>query len=191
MPEFEGTLEEFWEAAKALGTKAILIEAMKMEEADFEREFEHNTDESEVENINLLDLSPELREYATHVGKDCTFILVAKGGVADIEFTLTEPWWDEFQEKAAAAYGAWADGLNEKSEADANAQREADEKALKSLRGLISDSEFCRLRTLRSMLEYATERFPELDGVDEFVIKPELQALKAKIEAKGLNRVRK
>jgi hypothetical protein len=186
LPQFQGTLQQFWDAAKALEAKAVLIESWKMEESDFERE--DDTGESDDDTISLLTLSPSLEKYRSFVGKEYTFLLVTKGGAAEIELTVTESWWDEFQEKADEAYDNWAAGQNDKTEEEEAVQAEANEKALKSLRGLIADSGFCQLRSFRSMLEYAIERIPELDDMDDYVIRPELQTLKAKIEAKGLNK---
>lgn len=192
---FQGTLDEFWVAAKALDAKVVFIEVLKMDESDFERDASeedvprgNGSEDDEEDVIALEKVVPGIAKYRKYIGKDCSFILVTKGGAAEIGMMLTEDWWDEFLEEADKAVAVWAEKQNEKfGEQEAEEEKQQGE-MLRTLRGLISDKEFCRLRTLRAMMEYAIDKHPELAELDEFVYKPELQTLKAKIEAKGLNR---
>jgi len=201
-PRFEGTLDEFWAAAKALGTKAVFLRVMQMDESDFERDVpsddvprgdDDEEDESfdgENYTVDLEKALPSISRFRKHVGKDCAFILIAKGGVAELDFLLTENWWDEFQEEANKAVDLWLTSRNEKyGEAEAENQKKT-EKLLESVRGLISDREFCLLRTHRAKIDYAIEKFPDLANVSEFVLKPEIQRLADRIQSKGLNRKR-
>jgi hypothetical protein len=174
-PRFEGTLDEFWTAAKALGTKVVFLVVMQMDESDFEREVSSNDvpriDEDEEDDsydgenysVDLEKVLPSISTFRKHVGKDCAFRLIAKGGVAEMEFLLTETWWDEFQEEAEKAIELWMDRRNERvEEVEANSEKKTKE-LIVSLKTLISDAEFCSLTTQRAMRAYALEKFPELE----------------------------
>lgn len=77
------------------------------------------------------------------------------------------------------------------SEAKARAdQQSRDRNALDALGGLINDANFARLPTQKAMAAYAFDQFPELQTVDEYALKAEIQNLHAKIKAKGLDRKR-
>ena len=198
IPRFEGTLGEFWGAAKALEAKAVFLLVNQMDESDFERDVstddvpksdeDDETFDGESYAVDLEEVSPPIAKFRKYVGKDCAIVLIAKGGVAELDFLITESWWDEFQEDADKAVESWVENRNEKfGEAEAEKQEKTG-KLLQSLRGLINDREFCLLRTQSAKLAYAIEKWPELEGLSEFVLKPEIQKLQARIEAKGLNR---
>lgn len=193
MPRFEGTLDEFWAAAKALSSKVVFLQVHQMDEDDLKRPVSNEDsyrpgEEDEGDIIDLEEVAPSMSKFRKHLGKDCAFILTAKGGFADIDYLLTEPWWDEFQQEASRAVDTWTERREaEKAEESAENEKKNDE-LLKQLRALIGDKEFCRLRTQRAMLAYALEKLPELEELEEFVLKPEIQTLHARIEARGLNK---
>lgn len=197
---FHGTLNEFWTAAKTLGAKAVFMSVMQMDESDFERnvpsdDVQHIEDDDGDESfdgddywVSLEKHSSAITKFRKHVGKDCAFILVAKGGVAEIDFLLTEPWWDAFQEEAGKAIEKWRDSRSEKSETAKQTSEKKKAELLRTLRGLINDQEFCQLRTHRAKIAYAIEKHPELAELSDFILRPEIQTLSDRIEAKGLNR---
>lgn len=199
-PRFEGTLDEFWVAAKALGAKVVFLLVMQIDDSDFERDVpsddvprvegddEDDSFDGESYWVKLEEISPSISKFRKHIGKDCAFILIAKGGVAEIDFLLTEEWWDEFQEEAGKAIEKWKDGRSEKSEEVEEANERKTAQLLESLKGLINDREFCQLRTHRAKIAYAIEKLPDLAELSEFILKPEIQKLADRIEAKGLNR---
>jgi hypothetical protein len=202
VPRFDGSLDEFWDAAKALGAKTLLLLVMQFDESDFEREVDgsdiprsdadDNDDSFDGEKftVDLEQASPSISKFRKHLGKDCCFVLITKGGFADVDILITEPWWDEFCDEADKAVEKWTADRDEKyGEEEAENQKKT-EKLLEAVRGLISDREFCLLRTHRAKIDYAIEKFPELAKVSEFVLKPEIQRLADRIQAKGLNRKR-
>ncbi|MGH8283621.1 MAG: hypothetical protein ACRESE_07215 [Gammaproteobacteria bacterium] len=65
---------------------------------------------------------------------------------------------------------------------------EQEAKLIKILRNLIGDPEFIRLPTQKAMKAYALEIHPELQDLEESVIRDEIQVLDGKIEAKGLRK---
>ena len=198
-PRFAGTLDEFWAAATTLGAKALFISIGQMDESDFERlmpsddvshiEEDENDGTFDGENytVSLEGIRPSISRFRKHVGKDCAFVLVAKGGVAEIDYLLTETWWDEFQEEADKAVESWLESRNARYEDVEAANQEKTGKLLESLSGLINDRNFCLLRTHRARITYAIDKLPELSELDEFVLKPEIQKLADRIEAKRLN----
>lgn len=194
---FQGTLDEFWVAAKALGAKAVFLEVLRMDESDFERDVsdedvpridEEDDDSGDDGTLDLVKAVPAISRFRKYVGKDCAFILIAKGGVDEIGLMLTEPWWDEFQEEGDKVVAKWAGEQNERYGEQEAEHEKQNEVLLESLRGLISDRAFCTQRTQAAMMAYALEKFPDLEDLGDQVLKPEIQRLRAKIEAKGLNR---
>lgn len=197
IPRFKGTLDEFWTAAKALGSKVVFLMAMQMDEADFQREvpsedvppLPEGDDEFDGEYlVDLLERQPALSKYRKFVDADCAFILQAKGGIADLEFFLAEAWWEEFQQDAEKVIESWIAERARRAE-DCRAERgRRAEGLLKQLRALINDQEFCGQRTQRAMLTYAIDKYPDLEELGEITLKPEIQRLRDRIEAKGLSK---
>lgn len=112
-PRFDGTLEEFWVAAKAIEAKVVFLFVEHMDEGDFERpvpsggpgrDFEEGEEDFDEEIVNLEEVRPGISKYRKYVGKECAFVLQAKGGFAELEFLITESWWDEFLDEAAKAF---------------------------------------------------------------------------------------
>lgn len=195
LARFAGTLDEFWAAAKALSTKVVFLMVHQMDDSDFERSasndspsYRDDDEDDDGEMIDLEEVLPSISKYRKHVGKDCAFILVTKGGCAEIDYLLSEPWWIEFQEDAAKAVETWMERHEAETEAEEAETEKRNNELLKQLRSLISDKEFCCMRTQRAMLAYAIEKLPELEELGEFVLKPEIQTLHARIEARGLNK---
>jgi len=200
LPRFEGTLDEFWVAAKALETKAMFLVVMQIEESDFQKDIssenvpridadeEDDAFDGEKHTIDLEEELPSISKFRQHIGKDCAFILIAKGGFAELDFLITEKWWDEFQEEAEKAVELWMDQRGKQFEEGEAETRKRTTELLALLKALMGDHEFCLLKTQRAMLAYAIEKIPELEELGEAILKPEIQILHARIEAKGLNR---
>jgi hypothetical protein len=199
-PRFEGTLDEFWAAAKALGAKAVFLEIRQMDESDFEQELsskhvpridEDDDDDSfdgQTYTVDLEQTSPSISKFRKYVGKDCAFVIIAKGEFAELDFLITESWWDEFQDEAEKTVEAWMEKRGEQAEEVEAKTAKRTKELLGQLKALMNDREFCLLKTQRAMLAYAIEKIPELEELSEFVLKPEIQTLHARIEAKGLNK---
>jgi hypothetical protein len=189
---FIGSLEEYLDALRAVGALAVFIRATEFDEEDFFHapEDEGNLPASESEYIDLRSVVPELRAFEKH--RDTIAMYKLSGALAadSLNFVISEPWWMEFLKLRATATDQ-VDGDRAASEAKSKADREAqDRKALAALGGLMKDANFARLPTQKAMLAYALDRIPELQNVDELLIKVEIQDLNAKIRAKGLDRKR-
>jgi len=198
VPRFEGTLDEFWLATKALGATAIFIYVSRFEDADFSRpppddlpydgDDEENSDAVQ-EGTPVIDLEkqlPPISKFRKHIGKECAFVLSTKGGVADLEMLIQVDWWTEFLLEADKAVEAWTDKQNERRGRLEAESQEQQKELLKTLKGLIEDRAFCVLATQRAMKTYALDKFPELDDLPEDTLKIEIQALHDKIQTRGL-----
>ncbi len=75
--------------------------------------------------------------------------------------------------------------MQEEIEAEEERQKDA---ARKKLQGFINNEEFQRLKTQKAMREYAINKYPELEELESFDLKKEIQNLAARIEAKGISR---
>ncbi len=134
VPRLEGTLKEFWAAAKTLKAKAVFIQARQLDEDDFEVELPEDCvpwygpdDDSSFDGDNysvaVEKVSPAISSYRKFLGEDCAFVLTAKGGVAELEFLVTEDWWEEFNDESDKAVDVWLD-RRERAEGKAAAGRE-------------------------------------------------------------------
>lgn len=195
LPRFKGTLDEFWVATSALESKVVFLMAMQMDEADFQREVSSDDvpplpdDEFDGEYlVDLLERQPALSKYRKYVDADCAFILQAKGGLAELEFFLAEAWWEKFQAETEEVVETWIAERARRAKDFQSERGHRVEALLKQLGALIQDSEFCGQRTQRAMLTYALEKIPDLEELGEMALKPEIQRLRDRIEAKGLNK---
>lgn len=196
-PRFDGPLDDFWKAAKEIETRAVFIATHVFEESDLDGPASEQGNPGRVvqdddlsnEAVTLEEMSPAISKYRKYLGKDCAFILRTKGGFAELEFLLTEPWWDQFHEDADSAIAAWNAKIDaEEAEADKEDERKNAER-LKTLKSLLDDRGFCALKTQKAMLAYAVQKFSELEGMDEELLKREIQNLSARIDARrGLQR---
>ena len=190
--KFIGNLDEYIEAARALGAPAVLFFTRTLQEETFYYKPDIDIDELEVEvePIDLRKCNPMLKACNKYVGQVGMFKLSASNHEANFSFYIKEDWWREFE----SLWIETASQINDEQEADhAQVREQYDQKqkqVLKALHGLIADEEFIRLRTQISMIEYAKDKIPDLEFVDPLTLKSEMQSLRAKIEAKGLRKKR-
>jgi hypothetical protein len=189
---FIGSLEEYSDAVRAIGTPIVLILTETLEEQRFRyapaNQDEFSTDETEP--IDLCSITPGLRAYKTHIGEIAMYKLSAALTNGTLNLFINEPWWLEFIKLWENATDQLDDN-QAATEAQSKAEQQAkDRDALNALGALIRDPDFVRLPTQKAMIAYATEKIPELETVDEFALRAEVQNLHAKIKAKGLGRKR-
>ncbi|MGD0591459.1 MAG: hypothetical protein ABSA44_11800 [Bacteroidota bacterium] len=207
-PIFQGTLEDYFIAAKVLEAKAIFVSVDKLEEADLVYEIEDDDDEyedeldddtegvtanspSESTEVDLTLAAPNLSTYKNKIGTEHSFKLAIVKDFGGLEFFLEESWWQSFSEERNVAI--------EKVDEDREAYREKMEKQriekekdlIKTIKQLIKDEEFVRIPTQRGMINYALENVPNAEGLSERSLKEEIQNLRDKIIAKGLNKKRR
>lgn len=210
---FIGALDEFFLAAKALGAKTIFLTSSSLDEDDFmypnesddaedqsfedqgEREGEDD-DETETDSdefgdkVDLTVALPSLSEFKKYLTKEYAFILTAKGGSNELSFYHEEEWWKTFESQREDAIEKVDEDREAIVEKMLKQQAEKDKERIKLVRALIHDSEFVHIPTQRGMKAYATEKYPELEEMDDAIFTEEIQLLSDKIRAKGLNRKR-
>ena len=179
---FVGSLGEFIHSAKVMQSPFVFVSTITLSEEHFLLENPETDDEDEA-NINVCQIVPELNNFKNRIGEDGQFDLWVPATRTSLRLVIREDWLTRFLELHSQA-----DKLLQQSLFENRAQNEAIEEArahhlLENLRGLIADSDFIRLPTQRAMLAYALEDFPELESLDERVLKSEIQKLKAKIDA--------
>ena len=196
---FSGSLEEFFEAAKALGVTVIFFFVSKLGEEDFNYDLDYDVKDGgedfdeevlssdefagDAESFDLTVALPSLADFRKYIGEECQFLLIAKSQLAALRFSLSEVWWDSFdeqQQKAIEKVAEDREAIREKMDAQRLKQ---EERVLAKTRSLLDDSEFCRIPTQRGMRAYALEKFPVLDEVDDSRLTQEIQKLSDKAKA--------
>lgn len=180
---FLGDLAGFVAAAHALGGRCVFVATKALAEPDFA-----GPAEGEPAPPDLAEIEPALAPFKRHLGEDAFHTLFVQAERVRLELVLPAPWWGAFTE----ARGRALDALEQRrARADAEAaegERRQTEGLLQRLRGFIADPEFLQLPTQIAMQAYAVEQAPELESLGDRALKAEIQALDAKIKAKGLRR---
>ncbi|MBM3978860.1 MAG: hypothetical protein FJ304_00980 [Planctomycetes bacterium] len=178
-----GDLDGFVHAAVALGAKCAFVASRTFVAGDLTME-EYNGEES-VE-VDLTTYAPDLVPYRARVGQCCGHRVWVSGPTATLTLLLPEPWWTAFgpaREGAIAAVHERRAAADEQEELE---QQRRTEQLVQRLREFIKDKEFIQQTTQLAMQAYAVETAPELEVLGDRVLKTEIQALDAKIKAKGL-----
>jgi hypothetical protein len=106
---FEGPLDSFLTAAKAIGSTAIFIMETPLDESHFYYRFEDvpgEEDEEElVEEIDLSLVLPSLSTYKGRLGEAYSFFLMAKGGADNLCLFHYPDWVDDFEDEIEQAEG--------------------------------------------------------------------------------------
>ena len=193
----DGSLDDFLEAAKAIGagviffhTNTLTIEKFLCELDDCDNENDDGEveisggDSEESESFDLTVAMPALAEFKRHIGSECEFFLTAKSLLATLDFHVAETWWKTFVEERRTAVQKVTEN-REAIRAKMEEKEEEEEAALlKQVYGLLNDSEFCRIPTQRGMKVYALEKFPELEAVNDYRLLAEVAKLSDKVKAR-------
>jgi hypothetical protein len=184
---FVGNLSEFIDAAKAIQSPVVFVSTVTLSEEHF---YWDNSDFDNVvdERIDLRQYVPELENFNDKIGLDGHFDLCAMGPNGNLKLSIVESWMDNFAELYSQAIELHEETILDKQEQEDASENERKQHLLGNLRGLITDDDFVRLPTQRAMLAYAIDDFPELETLEESILKVEIQNLKAKIDAQGLRR---
>ena len=105
---FEGGLEQFFAAAREIGSKVIFVEPTALAEWTFiYNPAESNGDDPNAvdEDIDLTSVSESLAKYKRYIGQHYTFFLSAKGGAADLHYILDQDWVEQFEFELETAEG--------------------------------------------------------------------------------------
>jgi hypothetical protein len=102
---FNGSLDEFLSAAKALKAASIFIRSSVLSEDDFKTTLDDPLDddsfdntepdegEDQPEEVDLSTIHPALAEFKKYLDQECALLLIAKGGVAEIAYEIVESWY--------------------------------------------------------------------------------------------------
>jgi hypothetical protein len=184
---YAGDTAGFVAAAQALANRCVFVASRTLVDADFEYvDADGLSVDGKSSVINLITTQPKLGEFKTHLGAHCGHRLWVGADRPALEHLVLSPWWDSFatsRENAIAAVVRDRDAAWARQEEEEESQREA---LLHQLRGLITDPQFLKLPTQMAMHAYAVELVPDLEGLGEKALKAEIQALDAKIKARGL-----
>src|SRR5579871_1999608 len=113
---FEGELDGFLVAARAIGSTAVFVMETKFDEDHFYYRFDDDFDEDEddddeeataraVEEIDLSLVLPALSRYKARLGEPYSFFLMAKGGADHLCFFHYPEWVDDFEDEIEQAEG--------------------------------------------------------------------------------------
>jgi hypothetical protein len=192
---FVGDLNGFIQASKALNNKVVFVFKRQLQDEDFVYSTDDEEDAIEDEeellgDINLIDLMPDLRDFKEFVGQEAVFRLTIFSENIELNYFVHQEWWSRFIVMRDSA----VDKVEENRESIRDKIEETREKRETELVGklkrLINDSEFTHLPTQIAMRGFAIEKIPELEELDERILRNEVQTLFARIRAKGLYRKR-
>lgn len=201
---FAGSIQEYFDASKALEAKTVFIYVDQLEEDDFLYDLENNPIEqngfdSEDEDgepfanasfaeINLTTTSPSLSEFKKYLGQECIFCLRANSQITSLNFRIEEEWWKQFvEERDKAIKKVEADEASARAKM-VEAQLEKEKWLIKLLKSLAQDEEFVRIPTQRSMKVYALEKHPELEELGDGALTYQIQLLSDKINPRRPHR---
>jgi hypothetical protein len=202
---FEGSLAEYLATLDVCASSKplpILIEQfpfgertflIKDQEALVETEaqkFRIGKTDIEPAMLDVRDLAPELRRYEQYIGQAAVFVLTARLGDSwPLRWTMTEPWYEEFEEDYDAIEEALKVKAKEKRQQAGEAQNQRKAELLTKLRTLADDPEFASLKAhraaQRAMKTYAFEHIPGLEELGADVIREEISLLSDKVAVKG------
>jgi hypothetical protein len=198
---FIGSLDEYLAAIQALSAPAVFFRISRLEESmffyeldtqdDFAEEEDEKADETdESGEVDLRLINKELLKFEERIGSIATYQLTCGLGSDALEYVIDEPWWLDLD----GALSSTRDSFDSNVEAmRAKARKEAQSRNLNTIRALhklIDDNEFVILKTQKAMIAYAKLRIPELEHLDEFALKREVQEMDALINARGLKKKR-
>jgi hypothetical protein len=104
---FEGALDAFLLAAKAIGSTAVFIMETPLEEDHFYYRFDDEVPEDDpaAEEIDLSLVLPSLSTYKGRLGEAYSFFLMAKGGADNLCFFHYPEWVEDFEDEIEQAEG--------------------------------------------------------------------------------------
>lgn len=188
---FHGNVASFIEAATALGNRCVFVASKTLNDADFtytdvEYGFDDSSDTAKPVEIDLIAIQPKLGEYKNEVGNHCGHRIWVRVDRTTLELIVHSSWWEDMSQLREQAITILTDdrqSIQAKHEADAQLKINA---LIETLRGMINVPPFLKLTTQIAMQAYAVEQFPELESLGDKTLRTEIQALDAKIKARGL-----
>ena len=195
---FDGTLEEFLSTAKAIGATAVFVQTKFLEPHHFnysiesydESDAEEEIESQEDQDIDLTTISPTLAEFKKFLGKEYSFSMSAKGGADELNLEWFATWNDELDEELEKAQEKVDAEAQEEELYDKAKQIENIAKIKNLIEGLMNDPKFVKIRTLREKKLYATNKFPELEELEQGAyynaVQDVIRDIRDQINVKGL-----
>ena len=180
--KFVGTLDEFIQTVKGIGSTALFFKTDSLSEDFFAQPF----DEAEYE-VDLITAFPMLSKYEEKIGIIGQFDLFVQLPEGILSFEIIENWWEEFVDEFYEAKENWTDKHNEELIKLQETEQRHVKKLITEFNKLIDDHKFIRLPTQKAMRAYALDKLPELEELlEDQDIKNLIQDINAKIQARGL-----
>lgn len=201
---FIGGLDEYLEALQAISAPAVFFRISRLEESMFfhaldqpddpeelyDLDADQTDEDGESEEVDLRLINKELRAFEERIGEIATFQLTSGLGSDALDYVIDEPWWLDLKKILLSTMESVDDNV-EATKAKAIKEKQARNlNTLTALRKLIDDNEFVILPTQKAKIAYAKDRIPDLENLDEYDLKSEVQEMDALIKARGLNKKR-
>lgn len=183
-----GSLQEYVSALNALKIEVVFVYAEKLEAEDFLYAQDEGVDDLEdVADVDLRLESPELKRYDEWTGVVGRLSLYAETRTTALTYIIDNDWYGEFLEHRDLACDSLerrrGDVHNERAHAEAMKLSEIES----TLKSLIDDKKFARLRTQKAMLAYAKEHIPGLGDIDAGMLRTAISDLAAMVQARGID----
>jgi hypothetical protein len=182
-----GSLQDYLSALKALKIEVVFVYVEKLEAEDFLYAQDEGVDDLEdVADVDLRLESPDLKRYDEWMGEVGRLLLYAEARTTALTYIIDNDWYGEFLEHRNIAYDSLerkrGDVHNERAHAEAMKLSEIKS----SLKSLIDDKKFTRLRTQKAMLAYAKEHISGFEDIDASMLRTAISDLAAMVQARGI-----
>lgn len=182
---FLGTLDEYLQACKTLGVKAVLVEGFDLDAQYYMHEEVQRAELSRISpEVDLRRFEKKLRDFSPYIGKigfvRYSAILVG----LRLDYEIEEEWWTKYMEVYDRAISMAEDESARVSKEQTEATAATRNALFEKLRALSENQEFRKLPTQKAMLAYALDEIDGLNSIDTYKLKMEIQDMVAKLQAK-------
>jgi len=183
---FLGTLDEYLQACKALGVKAVLIEGLDLDAEYYMHEVVQRTTRGRTASeVDLRRFDKTLSNFLPYVGKVGLFRFSAILMGLRLDYEIEEDWWTRYIDSYGLAVSKAEEGLAHATREQMEAETTTQNALIEKLRALNQNKKFRELPTQKAMLAYALDEIAGLNSIDTYKLKMEIQDMVAQIRAKG------
>jgi len=182
---FLGTFEEYLQACKALGVKAVLVVGIDLDDQYYMHEEVQRTSLGRTSSeLDLRRFDKTLNDFLPYIGKVGLFRFSAILMGLRLDYEIEENWWTRYTEIYDRAISKAKEGSDRATKEQTEAKAATQNALLEKLRALSQNKEFLELPTQKAMLAYALDEIDGLNSIDTYKLKMEIQDMVAKIQAK-------
>lgn len=181
---FDGNLSEFISTLSNLEIKTVFLTTKYFTENEFSGEIDIEYDDW-TDTVPIAEVFPEIDNYKEKIGQPTEFNIIAKGINFELNFQLIESWWEEILIESSRKCREIEDQESLKSEEVDKKFKQKKTKVYKRIKALLSDQNFIKLPTQRSMFAYAEENIEDVSVLEESELKQEVQKLNDILVARG------